>query len=215
MGIGTYGLLLIGGEGPDRKIVSAYLDNVGFTIAADSGFDLALKLKIRPDLLVGDLDSVAKSPELESFPAEKIRLFPENKDETDTEIGLRLFHELGYEQVILAGGGGGRLDHLLGIVSLLEREHCPKIWLTARDHIQVIEGELELENWKGQTVSFFPLGESVGSMDSEGLKWPLTGMEWKRGEMGISNIVTSDHGRVRVGKGKLLMIRTLAESGNA
>lgn len=205
------GLLFIGGEGPERRILEPILITVSYSIAADSGFDLAVRLGIEPDLLVGDFDSIASSAALKNFPAARIRRYPQEKDETDAEIGLRLLWEAGCEQVIVVGGGGGRLDHLLGIVSLFERGKTPRAWYTSREHIQVVDGELTITNCRGQTVSFFPLGGGAGRMSSRGLKWPLDGLHWERGEMGISNVFIKDRSTVSVREGRILMVRTLVE----
>jgi thiamine pyrophosphokinase len=203
------GLLLLGGEGPQRGQLEATLRSAALVIAADSGFDLALRLGIQPDLLVGDLDSVAPSRELEAFPPERILRFPQDKDETDAELGLRVFAERGLRRVVLAGGGGGRLDHLLALTALFERENPPAAWYTARELVQRVAGQAELAGCRGRRVSFFPLGGPAGGLSSEGLKWPLDGLEWPRGYGGVSNLVTSERARVRVGRGALLMIREL------
>jgi thiamine pyrophosphokinase len=206
---GEEGLLLLGGEGPEREQLKSILNRAPFVIAADSGFDLASRLGLVPDLLVGDLDSVAASRELDSFPSERVRRFPRDKDETDAELGLRLFREMGYRRVVLAGGGGGRLDHLLAIVDLFEREPPPASWFTAQDEVRRVEGELALSGCKGLRISFFPLGQGASGLRSEGLKWPLDGLEWSRGREGVSNLVMEDRASVGVARGKLLMILQL------
>jgi len=209
MADGSEGLLLLGGEGPRRGQLEEVLRAVAMVIAADSGFDLALRLGLLPDLLVGDLDSVAASPQLAAFPQERIRRYPRDKDETDAELGLRLFAEQGIRKVVLAGGGGGRLDHLLAVAALFERESPPAAWYTALERVERVEGEAQLSGCRGRRVSFFPLGAAAGGLSSEGLKWPLDGLEWPRGRGGISNLVTADPARVRVRRGTLLMIREL------
>ncbi len=207
-------LLLIGGEGPRRGLLEPVLSTAACTVAADSGFDLALELGLEPDLLVGDLDSVACTVELERFPRERIRQYPTDKDETDAEIGLRLLGELGFERVIILGGGGGRLDHLLAIVSLFERGKHPQAWYTSKEHIQLVEGELVVTGCKGQTVSFFPLGAGARRMSSRGLKWPLDGLQWRRGDMGVSNLFSEDSATIHVREGRLLMVRTIGNEGD-
>jgi len=209
------GLLLIGGEGPSRRVLEPLLPSVTCTVAADSGFDLARKLQIVPDLLVGDMDSLEDSQELRDFPTDRIRRYPPAKDETDAELGLSILWEMGCERVILAGGGGGRLDHLLALVSLFERGKTPSVWYTSREQIQVVEGTHALSNCRGQTVSFFPIGGMVSGMHSEGLRWPLDGLQWRGGDVGVSNVCLEDRCTVSVRRGRLLMVRTMGREKDA
>jgi thiamine pyrophosphokinase len=203
------GLLLLGGEGPSRDLLEPILSTVIFTVAADSGFDLARRLNIVPDLLVGDFDSLEPSQELKDFPQERIRRYSRDKDETDAELGLCALWDQGIDRVVMAGGGGGRIDHLLALVALFEREKAPTLWYTSKELIQVVEGNQDITDCRGRTVSFFPLGGAVSGMSSRGLKWPLDGLEWKRGDLGVSNVFSEDRCRVSVKKGRLLMVQTL------
>jgi thiamine pyrophosphokinase len=209
------GLLLIGGEGPARRVVEPLLAGKPRIIAADAGFDLARALGLEPELLVGDLDSVQDSPELQAFPPERVRRFPAEKDETDTELGLRVFRELGVERVVLLGGGGGSLEHLVGILALFERELVPAAWYTAREHIQAVDGSLILRGCRGLSLSLFPLADSVRGMRSKGLKWPLDGLSWRRGDAGVSNLCVEDRVEIQVREGRLLMVRSLGGEGDA
>ncbi len=209
------GLLLLGGEGPPRDLLEPILSKVVCTVAADSGFDLARRLKILPDLLVGDFDSLEPSRELKNYPEERIRRYPRDKDQTDAELGLQALWDRGMRRTVVVGGGGGRVDHLLGLVTLFEREKIPTLWYTARELIQVVEGTLVVTDCKGQTVSFFPLGGPVAGMSSSGLKWPLDGLEWDRGDMGLSNVFSADRCTISVTKGRLLMVRILIGEDDA
>jgi thiamine pyrophosphokinase len=116
---------------------------------------------------------------------------------------------------VIAGGGGGRLDHLLGLVSLFERDKFPTLWYTSRELIQVVEGTLVVTDCLGQTVSFFPLGGTVSGMSSKGLKWPLDELEWNRGDMGVSNVFSEGRCTISVSHGRLLMVRTVVEEDDA
>jgi len=205
------GLLFIGGAGPDRESLGVRRDEVSLVVAADAGLLLALDIGIAPDLVVGDMDSLGDRSILDGFAPGQVLLFPQDKDETDTEIGLRVLRERGCADVTVAGGGGGRVDHLLAVAALFERENPPTRWVTDRADIRLIEGEFEAAGWEGSTVSFLPIGPQASGMRSEGLQWPLDGLCFRRGYGGISNRVTAGRMRVWVRTGKLLMVRTLGE----
>jgi thiamine pyrophosphokinase len=205
------GLLFIGGAGPDRDTLGVAREDVSLVVAADAGLVLALAHGMRPDHVVGDMDSLPDRSLLDGFAPDRLLVFPPDKDETDTEIGLRILHERGCTEVTIAGGGGGRVDHLLAIASLFERDRPPRRWVTDREDIRLVEGVCLLQGWEGGTVSFFPLGPEAGGMHSEGLAWPLDGLVFRRGYGGISNRVTSPRARVTIERGKLLMVRVLRE----
>ncbi len=201
------GVLLIGGNGPSKKYFRSIVGKYEFVIAADSGVDLALSLSIEPNLVVGDMDSISSRRKLKNYLPRQIMEYPHDKDETDTEIGLRIFREMGYTDIILAGGGGGRLDHILAILNIFERKYHPDIWITDREEVYFISGVFYRKGWVNCTVSLFPVSGHVNVLDSRGLKWTLKGLKWKRGEYGVSNLVTDDELYIKVKEGNLLLIR--------
>ncbi len=200
------GLLFTGGEGPSPERLAPFLEGVELVIAADSGLELARAAGVDPALVVGDMDSL-RDPGLLAAYGERVMRFPVDKDETDTEIGVRLLRERGVDRAIVAGGGGGRLAHLLGLLALFERRFAPSVWLTAREHVQVVDGRLALPGCVGQTISFFPVGGRALIRRSAGLKWPLDGLKWGRGDAGVSNLAVADTVEVELAAGRLLMVR--------
>jgi thiamine pyrophosphokinase len=201
-------LLFTGGEAPER--MEALLQGKPFVCAADSGLAVARRWRLDPDLVAGDMDSLENASLLDSVPKDRIIVFPKDKDETDTEIGLRLLFERGYKEVALIGGGGGRLDHLIALLALFERPLRPRLWLTARERIDIVDKEFYFSAGIGETVSAFPLGGGRTSAWSEGLKWELGGLEWDRGGFGISNEAKAEIVRIRVLSGALMIVRNLA-----
>jgi thiamine pyrophosphokinase len=204
----SQGLLVIGGAAPAPGELLLCARGMHLVIAADSGYDHCRAAGLVPDLVVGDMDSLSDPDALERLPAARVMRFPRDKDETDTEIGMRLLLEKGCTRITIAGGGGGRIDHLLGIAGLFERERPPVRWVTDREDMHLVEGELFLEGCRGATVSVFPLGAGAGDMRSEGLFWPLSGLEFARGSAGISNRAVADRIRITVGNGRLLVIKS-------
>jgi thiamine pyrophosphokinase len=201
-------LLVIGGNGPLAGVLSGLARTAGFVVAADSGLDSCIAAAVVPDLVVGDMDSLSDPALLRRFGADRVLLFPQDKDETDTEIGLRVLHERGWGSVTIAGGAGGRIDHLLGVAGLFERDAPPGRWITDREDLRLVSGEVVFEGWSGSTVSVFPVGERAADLHSEGLKWPLDGLEFRRGFCGMSNVAETDRTLIRVGFGKLLVVHS-------
>ena len=74
-----------------------------------------------------------------------------------------------------------------------------------------ITGHTQISSMKGRIVSFFPIGEDNCKMKSKGLKWPLDNLLWKRGDMGISNIVIDDPFNIEMIEGRLIMVCQLKE----
>jgi len=205
------GLLIVGGRAPSRALFADCLRDAEIVVAADSGLQTALSLGVEPDLVVGDMDSLEQDDILKRFPADRLFLFPSDKDETDTEIGVRMLWERGCTEVVIAGGGEGRLDHLLAIALLFERDPAPRRWLTHKEDVRLVEGEAEYKGWEGNTVSLFPLGSRASGLSSDGLKWPLDGLSFQRGRASVSNFVVARRLRITVRHGKLLLIRLLEE----
>jgi thiamine pyrophosphokinase len=209
------GTLFIGGERPSRELFRRYREPGAFIVAADSGLETALELGVNPDLIVGDMDSLGNPALLSRFPEDKIVRFPQDKDETDAEIGMRFMQEKDIKNVTIVGGGAGRLAHLLGILMLFQRDYQPYRWVTAREEVSVVEDSRRFEGVRGQTLSFFPLTETVDQMQSTGLKWSLDGLTWAAGQAGISNIAVQDVVTVAVGRGRLLAVRELLTGSGA
>jgi len=144
---------------------------------------------LKPDLVVGDMDSISDPKILTQYPA--VLAFSRDKDDTDTEIGLRELRARGYGWVVMAGGGGGRLDHLLALRALLERPSGPDEWLCSGERIVRLVEPRRFSVPAEAIVSVFPLAGGATGMHSEGLKWPLDGLSWDQSQFGVSNVATT------------------------
>ncbi len=202
-------LLLCGGDAPPRQRLASRLEGFALVCAADSGLDVAKAWGIVPDIIVGDMDSVSDPALVLEYPSSELLVLPGDKDESDTELGLIALARRGASRIVLAGGGGGRLDHLLAIRALFERTLRPAEWHTAGEIVILLPsgGQLEFMAAPGATVSVFPLAAGASGMSSEGLVWNLEGLRWGAGDFGLSNRTVGGRVRLRAGEGDLLVVR--------
>lgn len=202
-------VLITGGLTPPFSRICKIIKDAEQVVAADSGLDYALAHAVKPDMVVGDFDSLRTTEALNQLPAAKILRFDVDKDETDTEIGIRFLLDKGYQKITIIGGGGGRLDHLLGIVSLFFRPRRPSEWYTHRDYIVLIDKDFIGHGWQGRCVSFFPLTAKC-RVKTSGLKWPLNRLKWRPGVASLSNQVSDSVFSIKVKTGRLLLLANLS-----
>lgn len=201
-------LIITGGECPPIRFLKRLASESDFIIAADSGLDAAFRAGIEPDLVVGDFDSIEDKSLLDGIPAGRKKSYPADKDETDTEIALQAAAERSADYVIIAGGGGGRLDHLIALLYLFNRQDSPREWHTRKESIFFL-GRGESASFAlppESIVSVFPIGSASVGMRSSGLKWPLEGLAWGKGQFGISNRSTDRRVNISAGSNALIVV---------
>ena len=182
-----------------------YLDD--YVIFCDSGLKHLEQLQVRPSLIVGDFDS-HENPHLD---VETIVL-PCEKDDTDTVYAVKEAVKRGFDDFLLIGVVGARLDHTLGNVSiLLYLESLGK-------HGCIIDDYSEMEIVSDKPVSvreqyaFFSLLNITGcakGITIIGAKYPLSGGEITcEYQYGISNeVLPGETAVLSVQCGKLLLIK--------
>jgi thiamine pyrophosphokinase len=210
------GIAITGGEGPRSEALKKLAKLADMIIAADSGLAACEEAGIAPDWIVGDMDSLDDLKRLEKYPPERVVRHRSDKDFSDTELALSLLWEKGCGEVWLAGGGGGRTDHLLAIRSLFERQRAPDRWFTAGEEIfRLKEGQTRcVEATIGGVVSVFVLGAGPWQAESNGLKWPLNNIVWESGGFSLSNVVQEAPFEIKSRKGNFLVIVGAANGGN-
>ena len=107
--------VIVGGADIERyDRIRAHLREDDFYICCDSGSKHREALGIVPNLIVGDFDP----HEDPHWDIETIAL-PREKDDTDTVFAVKEALKRGFQDFLLVGVIGGRLDHTLGNTSLL------------------------------------------------------------------------------------------------
>lgn len=145
-----------------------------FIIAADRGLEHLRGWNIKPDMTVGDFDSLGYVP---GDGGEIVRHPPE-KDDTDTMLAVREALMLGFGEIVILGGLGGRIDHSLANIQTLDyivREGAVGYLVGGGCVITaVMNGGLRFSPEARGTVSVFAATTEAAGVYLEGLKYPLT-----------------------------------------
>lgn len=206
-------LIVLGGEAPGKALLESCMRQSDLVIAADRGLAAFDNAGLEPHCLIGDMDSVPKTV-LERYAGrlEQTRLNPV-KDDTDAEAALHLAAERGADEVTFLGALGGRLDHALANVMLLNKAHQLGVRaeiLSESVRIARVCGTENLCGAKGDTVSLLPLGRAEG-VTLTGFYYPLSGHTLTSDtSLGISNVVVSDEAMIEVADGDLVLFHYYA-----
>lgn len=199
--------VIIGGaEINNTEAVKKYLRPDDCIICCDSGLYNANKLGVTPALIVGDFDSHPKP----CTDTETIVL-PCEKDDTDTVYAVKEALSRGFDDFLILGAAGGRLDHTLGNVSiLLFLFEKGKNALLADDFsdMEIVGRE---EKYISRDYSYFSLISICGAargVTVAGAKYPLeNACIGSTYQYGISNEVKGSFASAGVRDGRLLLIR--------
>ncbi len=191
------------GDGADGAISPRDGD---FSVAADGGARLAERLGVKPDLLVGDFDSLGYVPT-----GERVRVFPPQKDETDLLLACREGLSRGYRRFRLHGAlGGSRVSHTVANLQLLR-------WLADQGAVGTLCGQgCEVTLLRERTVRFpagqtgflslFAAGERA-VVTARGVAYPLErGVLTGRYPLGVSNEFCGRDAEVTVHEGDVWLI---------
>ena len=185
-------------------------------IVCDRGLEALYKLKIIPNHVVGDFDSV--SPEILEFYKKQSQIifhtYHPEKDNTDTDIALKLAIRLKSSKITIMGALGKRMDHAIANIHILKdalEANIPCQIIDEHNRIYLINKEITLEKDKiyGKYVSLIPLTSEVEGITLTGFKYPLENYTLPIGtSLGISNEIIEDRAHVEMKKGILIVIES-------
>ncbi len=201
--------VIIGGGDCTAEILKANITEHDYIICADSGYDIAIKAKILPDLLIGDFDSIISVPDNMS-----IITLPIEKDVTDSVAAYNEGVRLGFKSFVLFGGTGGRFEHTLANISLMANASISKFYFEIIDnkHIfrSITNSSIKIEKKDNQQISVFAYGNKAFGVTETGFHYPLNNyiLDPFNGALGTSNDIIDDYGEIIVKDGTLIIIET-------
>ena len=175
-------------------------------IAADKGYDIAVGLGIKPDIVVGDFDSRGSAPENENIVLLNVR-----KNDTDVEHAVSVALEKGYREFFVYGAVGGRLDHTLGNIAVAERvanDGGRAVFFGDESSFTVIrDSSIKSAVRDRGEVSVFSLGEVSRGVTVRGLSYEVKDIDLPRATtLGVSNEFIGKPAEISVGDGTLLIV---------
>lgn len=193
-------------------------------VAVDGGYAHLRAAGMRPDLVVGDFDSLGYVPDEAG-----VHAFPPEKDESDMELACRAAVQAGCDGLVLYGCLGGRVDHTLAnlqVMQHLAREglrvaavgggcgvaalHGPSE-RTGRLAFSAIPLQLLREGPYANFVSVFAWGGTAGGVSERGMKYGLEGALLPDDvSLGLSNELTGAPCSIEVARGGLVVTFPLA-----
>ncbi|MBS4033829.1 MAG: thiamine diphosphokinase [Ignavibacterium sp.] len=202
-------IILANGK-PPRKQIIAYLLSKGYStlICADGGANHARKMNLVPDYIIGDLDSISANT-LKYYQAKSDIIKLSRQNDTDVEKAIKLAISKKFDEAILLGVTGDRLDHTLcNIGIILKYYEKIKCKIIAENSILIPLSKLNiLKSIPGETISLYGFNKKT-KITAAGLKYPLDKTSLPFGEReSTSNVSNSDTLKISIKGGIIFLIR--------
>lgn len=177
-----------------------------FIIAADGGYARTLAAGIRPDLIIGDFDSLGRIPK-----EDRVITLPVVKDVTDTYAAIEQGKIRGYRHFMLYGCTGGRIDHTVANVQTAAELAGQGMTCRIVDKTQIItalcDGTMEFGPEHRGFVSVFSHTDRCTGVTLKGLKYELENAELSnRFPLGVSNEFLGIPATVAVSEGVAVLV---------
>lgn len=186
-------------------------EEISKIVAVDGGSEILKNFSIKPDLIIGDLDSLSsQSREYYDSMGVQIEKHPVEKDQTDSELAVDYCKKNGWEELVITAALGGRVDQELANINLLEyikRKSLQAKIVDQNLEIAVINAQKKFTDKNGYRLSLIPQTDSVKGVTIEGCKYNLDTKDLYRYKTrGISNLITESEARVSLKSGLLIYI---------
>jgi thiamine pyrophosphokinase len=194
----------------DPKNISESPSDEDVIIAADSGYRNARKLGVKPQILLGDFDSLPRDELNDAADGAEVITVPSQKDFTDTQLAVDTAIKKGAKEIIIIGGIDGRLDHTLSNLAIIEsfKDKGVRGHITdGRNRVRYLQNDsIILMRSAYKYFSLIARSEKVKGVCIEGARYPLKGATLVGNyQYAISNEIEGNCAFISVKKGALLI----------
>ena len=183
-----------------------------YVIACDLGYEHAVRMGIRPDIMVSDFDSLDR----EKFPSDEIPLleFPVRKDDSDTMLAVKHALEEGYDHLIISCALGGRLDHafanIQGMAYAAQNGALCEI-ISEKECLRTFTGgEMILPKKEGFSLSLYSISDKCSNVSIRGSAYDVSDITMTNTfPIGLSNYWKEDKVKVTMSDGIMLVVESL------
>ncbi|HEX9253470.1 MAG TPA: thiamine diphosphokinase [Ignavibacteriaceae bacterium] len=202
-------IIIANGKSPTRKVVDYFYARGFETIfCADGGANSAKKLGIIPDFIIGDLDSAAPNT-LKYFRSKSTIIKIKRQNDTDVEKCLKFAIKKKFDEVVLLGVTGDRLDHTICNLGIVMKFFSKiKINLVSESSYLIpINKDTIFKSEIGETISIYAFDKNT-LITSTGLKYKFYKTALPFGvKESTSNVSVSSSVKLNVSGGIVFVIR--------
>lgn len=200
-------VIIGGGPYSNTDVLADMVSPDDTIIAADSGWELAMKMHVNPSVLVADFDSMTQPQLLDDV---KVVRLPIKKDDTDTAVAMREGYDAGFRSFLLLGCTGGRLDHYFASLTIAAQYAvmgCEVVIADEKNLIRVLHpGDYTFGSVAGEIVSLFAFAQDVVDLSVDHLEYDIKHFTLSPlNPLCVSNAATGNEIRVRFSEGVLLL----------
>ena len=208
-------IIFVNGNLSDLRKAKKIITKEDYLICADGGVKHALKLNLFPQVVIGDFDSIDSDllKKITKICTEQACLFPTmikyptKKDKTDFELAIDYCLEKKFQEIIIFGILGDRIDHFLANIFLIAKTQTEnssiKIKIIEGDkEIFVLNKEIVVHGQIGDEISIIPVSEKLENIVTDGLEYKLDHESLSFGSTrGISNVMVKTTIKITVSSG--------------
>lgn len=185
-----------------------------YIIGVDKGLEILDDLGIKPDLIIGDFDSVNDSIRARYMCSPDAIVLNPKKDYTDTHVAVMEAIKNNPENIVIIGATGSRIDHMMANIAVLKL--CLMRGIRAaivdkNNRISMIDKHFHItkQTQYGRYISCIPFSDEVHGITIRGFEYDLDNASMiKEESIGISNELREEEGFIDISSGYMLIMET-------